>query len=363
MFALLLSLSHLVQSGAHADATRSLEIPDEVTAIETAAIEAREKLLSGRFDIKKRHTISGPGIPEGTAEERLEAVVFRGDSVRWTQFNRYGGTTVCIYHEGTFSRRTLSNNADPSVDTAPHVQYGLSGRPDAAICDPRQFGLFGGDIIGSQHLEMANALVAPANRISATLTQEQLDNRDVRHIRSRREPRSGVDRGASVWIDSERGYSPVKIQFDDEHDGEPVGEVTEFQLREFSGVWFPEVIKVTRTMPEKEIVEIKEISFSNIQLNIDIDDSEFSLAKLEPKVGDLIIETPPQDPTVTRVWDGQKPVSRLPDLALGRPDVPSSLNWRPWVIAGSSLLGAVFTTLWLRERGRGPGQQKSAPAP
>jgi hypothetical protein len=319
------------------------EIAAEVLELEAAALRAREKLKSGRFDIHVK--VSGknvPGVPDGHEEERRHSVVFRGTSLRWTQHEPYGARTVVMYHEGTYSRRTISS--DPAEESSPQVQYGLTERPDGMIISPRLFGLAGGSIYETQHLILEKkALLGVYKRLSANVTTEQVDGRTLKHIKSAREPKGGVERAAHVWLDPERDFCPVKIQFDEENRGASYQEVTTIQLKEFRGIWFPE--KMTSVISQSSIGASQscETTFSGIELNIDIDDSEFSLAKLEPKVGDLIIETPPQDPRVTRVWDGQKPVSRLPDLAVGRPDVPSSLSWRPWVIAGSSLLGVVFT--------------------
>lgn len=322
-------------------------IPKDVRDLEASVLEARSALKSGRFMLivnAYEKPVNGE-VSSEPIQTFQEAVIFRGESVRIERPQRNGVREIHILHNGAWSHRTLS--PDPAEQSAPQVHYGARTQ-DRRIYDPRLLGMYGSFFHAIYGLKLSDG-IGVHKRTAATLTEETVDGRVLKHIRSIRPPADGVERGVSKWIDPSQGLSLVRVKFDDTHQQKEFVDETSFQLQQFGDVWFPVRIESSRTIEGMgSIIEIVELS--DVELNIDISDDEFSFARLEPEIGESFHEEPPYHPKLSRQWDGEQLVLMGNISAATPPPLPAEYNWRPWIIGGGSLAGCLFCGLFIAFR-------------
>jgi hypothetical protein len=213
--------------------------PDrEIPKALAAAIMSRKQLRTGRIKwFEHRYEVAGQQESTGPASTAWYftgqwagdefATTFLGDAegVRFrlpdgTPWRRAGGGPHHVLHHA--GKTWTLDEGIPNVDLAPRIRgRGFAGQ------HPRDIGL--GDSF--EHISPVDT------RFLQERESESIYRVDVIRDKSR----------VSYWIDSDRGWSPVRVEYRiDDH----LVAASDISLEQYDAVWFPATVCVKRTLPD-----------------------------------------------------------------------------------------------------------------
>lgn len=361
----------------------------EPTEVELAVIASREGIKSGRISLKYRHVGAlgrmvttgmelefdgtkrfmkvvdegGPELyPPSFMRKTTRHVLTATEYMTHSQENEPTGTRIAAFVDDLRAIEAYMGGPDGGAQVV-NIEHRTPFDPRILGCIP--------DSLGTTWLaELDSYLGAPrVNAVSSMLSKYQ--GKEVTYV----DFLSPLGSEVEMWIDTERDYSPVKMQvlFPLEADQTRIVDMMEAELAQFANGtdqrWFPNRIvqkRILRSGDADRTLETEEIEVISADFNIPIPEDRFTLSALELPEDTLIVHRPESNraqgskllasqekvspvvaPSITK-WDGQAEAKLTPadiearqrkfPLPQGRsPTAAKMLLWINLIILGGTL--------------------------